>query len=114
MRITGLGYNPINQNYTSKQQNAPAFKGRLSLTAADIKDMPIILKVFNELLIPHILFKTHSPVRIINHFFSKKTTKTLKFHPGFDNEARGMANRLNWKMEIKKITAFHFEFTEGD
>jgi hypothetical protein len=115
MKITSLGHNSTNQanqNYKSKQQNAPAFKGRLSLTATDIKDMPIILRTFNEVLIPYILSKTHFPVRIINHFFSKKTTKTLKFDKSFDSEARSMANRLNLKMIIKNITGFHFKFIE--
>ena len=118
MRITNLGYNPTNQNYKSKQQNSPAFKGAINVITEDIENTPQFFDIV-ERVGQSIANQTHEAIRYTsrvvkkNPIFSIPAVSTLKFSSGFDSKAKQMVDNLNTEFVLIN-TPIEFRFIEDE
>ena len=110
MKITSLGYNPKNQNYKSKQQNASAFKGEIIGFTNSSEYIPQLWKRIKDVGL-YIQSQTHkwSFVRSEN-VGAKKISAILSFDPSFDNEAKKLVTSLNEEAILINIpVSFRFK-----
>ena len=115
MKITNLGYNPINQtcqNCKSKQQNSPAFKGSISIIGNRYKVLnfdSIVSGVANE-----IVTQTHQNLGYTSEIIKNKGSMVsiIPFISDFDHKGKQLAANLNAESLLKGIPV-NFVFTSS-
>lgn len=92
MRITSLGYNPVNQNYTNKQQN-PAFKGTLIGILEDLEKCPNFDEFLNAICFG-IMRKAKSTIACYTKPYGAKGRKdVINFGELADEYVAGLVER---------------------
>jgi len=113
MRITSLGHSPtnqINQNYKSKQQNAPAFKGEIIGFTNSSEYIPQLWKRIKDVGL-YIQSQTHKSAFVRSEIVGlKKNSAILSFDSSFDNEAKKLVDSLNEEASFINIpVSFKFK-----